>query len=101
MVDTKGSGIEFSRGELDSLEKVCDLFTNESRCIYAELRRSPAGMVYLREWMTSRDVAYNFAIITSVDELKSELKKDVDHGDLAPGRVNAIVNAAGEHLNYL
>ena len=51
--------------------------------------------------MTSRDVAYNFAIITSVDELKSELKKDVDHGDLAPGRVNAIVNAAGEHLNYI
>ena len=32
----------------------------------------------------------------SIDELKVELKKDVDHGDLAPGKVNRICDELEE-----
>lgn len=93
MLDTRGSGIEYSKKQLAEFEKVSDLFINDKREIYAELLRDNEGRtVYFREWFTSNsgDDNFNFGIVKSLDELKVELKKDVDHGDLAPGLVNKI-----------
>ena len=93
MLDTRGSGQEYSRMELSKLEKISDLYTNDKRCIYAELLRSSDGRkVYFREWETSHGSgnSYNFCIINSAIELKEELKKDVDHGDIAPGMIDKI-----------
>ena len=93
MVDTRGSGIEYSREQIADFEKVGDLFINDKREIYAELLRDDEGRtLYFREWFTSNgsDDNFNFAIISTLNELKVELKKDVDHGDLAPGLVNKI-----------
>lgn len=95
MFDTRGLGIEYSRAQLEEFEKVADLFLNENREIYAELRRdSDNRIVYFREWLSNHGIgdSYNFCIINSLDELKVELKKDVDHGDLAPGKVLKICN---------
>ena len=96
MVDTRGSGIEYSREQIADFEKVSDLFINDKREIYAELLRDDEGhTIYFREWFTSNggDDNFNFAVISTQDELKVELKKDVDHGDLAPGLVNKICAA--------
>ncbi|MCQ2532242.1 MAG: hypothetical protein MJ093_06015 [Saccharofermentans sp.] len=93
MLDTRGSGIEYTREQLADFEKVSDLFINDKREIYAELLRDGEGRtVYFREWFTSNggEDNFNFGVINSLDELKIELKKDVDHGDLAPGLVNKI-----------
>ena len=93
MKDTRGSGIEYSREQISEFEKLADLFTNDKREIYAELLCDSEGrIVYFREWLTSHGAedSYNFCIINSIDELKVELKKDVDHGDLAPGLVGKI-----------
>lgn len=94
MLDTRGSGIEYTREQLAEFTKIGDLFINDKREIYAELLRDSSGRtIYFREWFTSRggEDSFNFAVINSQDELKIELKKDVDHGDLAPGLVNKIL----------
>ena len=100
MLDTRGSGIEYTRDELSEFTKIADLFTNDRRCIYAELLSDTASRkVYFREWLGNDGAAgdnCNFAIINSMDELKVELKKDVDHGDLAPGKVNKICDEIRE-----
>lgn len=93
MLDTRGSGQEYSRMELSKLEKISDLYTNDKRCIYAELLRGcDGGIVCFREWLTNHGGgdSYNFCVINSMVELKEELKKDVDHGDLAAGMVDKI-----------
>lgn len=93
MLDTRESGIEFSREQIDGFTKIHDLYTNENRCIYAELLRSEDGLiVYLREWFVSHGSgsSFNFCVINSIDELRVELKKDADHGDIAPGKIDRI-----------
>ena len=93
MLDTKGLGIEYSRDQLAEFAKIADIFFNDKREIYAELLCDADGRkVYFREWFTARggEDAFNFCVINSANELKIELKKDVDHGDLAPGMVNKI-----------
>lgn len=93
MLDTRESGIDYSKEQLEKLPKISDLFINENREIYAELLRDENhNTIYFREWFTNTGSNYNFAIISSSDELKQELKKDVDHGDLAPGRVSKIIS---------
>lgn len=96
MLDARGSGIEYTREQLAGFTKIADLYTNDNRCIYAELLCADDGKkVYLREWLASHGAgdSYNFSIVNSIDELKEELKKDVDHGDLAPGKIGGILNA--------
>lgn len=91
MLDTRGSGIKYTREELSEFKKVADLFFNDHREIYAELLIDKNNQnVYFREWSSKNGDGFNFCIISSMSELKEELKKDVDHGDLAPGRVNKI-----------
>ena len=93
MIDTRGSGIEYSRSELAKFNKITDLYTNDNRCIYAELLGDNNGnKIYFREWLASHGNgdSYNFAIINSLIELKEELKKDVDHGDLPIAKSNKI-----------
>jgi len=93
MLDARGLGIEYSAEELSKCKKVADLFTNDNRLIYAELLCDELGRkIYLREWLTGSDPdnSFNFCIINSIEELKSELKKDADHGDLPHGRINKI-----------
>lgn len=87
MLDTGGLGIEYSREQIDEFEKLTDLFFNENREIYAELLLDSSGRkIYFREWLSG----FNFHICDSLDELKIELKKDADHGDLPPGRIKKI-----------
>ncbi len=91
MLDTRGSGKEYTRQELSSFTKVADLYTNDNRCIYAELLSDGSGhKIYIREWLASRGDSWSFCIVNSLDELKVELKKDSDHGDLPPGKINGI-----------
>lgn len=93
MLDTRGSGTEYSRSELSKFNKICDLYTNDNRCIYAELLCDELGnKIYFREWLTSNSIgdSYNFCIINTLNELKEELKKDVDHGDLPIAKSNKI-----------
>lgn len=93
MLDTRGSGTEYSRLQLSEMEKITDLYTNDNRCIYAELLRDPQGnKIYFREWLASHGAgdSCNFCIINSLAELKEELKKDVDHGDLPIAKSNKI-----------
>ena len=94
MLDTRGLGIEYSRDELSGFEKLSDLFFNDKHEIYAELLHDNEGRtIYFREWFTANNSegCFNFCVVNSIDELKIELKKDVDHGDLAPGMVNKIL----------
>lgn len=104
MLDTRGSGKEYSRSQINRLTKLADLYTNDNRGIYAELLcdssndgtsgsgSSGCPKVYFREWLTSHGMgdSCSFAIVNSLSDLKEELKKDVDHGDLAPGKLNRI-----------
>ena len=93
MLDTRGSGIEYTREQLSEFNKIADLFTNDNRFIYAELLVDNKGRkIILREWFSSNnsDNSFNFCVINSIDELKVELKKDADHGDLPHGRINKI-----------
>lgn len=93
MLDTRGSGKEYSRLQLSEMDKIADLYINDNRGIYAELLKDTDGnKVYMREWLTSHGMgdSCNFCIIHSAAELKEELKKDADHGDLPPGRISRI-----------
>ena len=110
MLDTRGSGKEYSRSQINRLTKLADLYTNDSRGIYAELlcdssndgTGGPGGQkVYFREWLTSHGTgdSCSFAIINSMAELKEELKKDVDHGDLAPGKLSKICDQMAQFLS--
>lgn len=133
MLDTRGSGKEYSRSQINRLTKLADLYTNDSRGIYAELlcdssegdggsgdpdvhcdHGGPNGLggpdgtggpggqkVYFREWLTSHGTgdSCSFAIINSMSELKEELKKDVDHGDLAPGKLSKICDQMTHFLS--
>lgn len=101
MLDLSGSGIEYERQDIEKFTKVLDLFTNDNRFIYAELLRDNEGnLIYFREWFSSNDSnSSNFRIIKSLDELKIELKKDIDHGDLAPGKLSKILDEAKGKLD--
>lgn len=94
MLDTRGSGKEYSRRQIDELTKLADIYINDNRGIYAELLFdvSKGSKLYFREWLTSHGSgdSCSIAIIDSASDFREELKKDVDHGDLAPGKVNRI-----------
>lgn len=101
MLDTRGSGLEYTRDQIADFNKIADLYTNDKRCIYAELLCDNDGRkVYLREWLSSHGMgdSWNFCIISTVDELRQELKKDADHGDLAPGIINKICEQLDDRL---
>lgn len=101
MRDTRGSGLEYTRDQIAAFTKIADLYINDKRCIYAELLRDADGRsIYLREWLASSGSgdSWNFCIVNSVDELRIELKKDADHGDLHPGLINKICEEIGDRV---
>lgn len=93
MLDTRGSGTKYSREQISGFIKVRDIFTNDRRCIYAELLCTKDGQkVYFREWLSSNDSgdSCSFCLVNSISEFKEEIEKDVKHGDVAPGKAIKI-----------
>ena len=92
---------KYTRSEINSFEKIMDLFTNSSKMVDAELLLSENNQkIYLREWYPAHSgYAWEYAIVETIAELKVKLMEEVENEIISQSDVDSICRRLEEMGN--